>query len=79
MKRFFLSLIYAIMLLPGLISVAMMLLFLPGFIHNFEALSWAWRDWGLLVVLLLLWATCFVISWSGWRLLRRLYANAERY
>lgn len=79
MKRFLLSLLYMLMLLPGLISIAMILWCLPGFIANFEPLSWAWSDWGLMVELLLLWIACFVISWSGWRLLKRLYATADRY
>jgi hypothetical protein len=75
MKRFLLSLIYMLMLLPGFISALMMLFYaaqyIGGALPTDSTVSW-WQ-------ILLLWTACFAISWSGWRLLKRLYANADRY
>jgi hypothetical protein len=80
MKRFTLSLIYMLMLLPGLVSVAMMLFYAAryfgGDLPGANALQGGTVSWWQMLVL---WIACFVISGSGWRLLRRLYANADRY
>lgn len=80
MKRFLLSLIYMLMLLPGLISMAMILFYAAryfgGDLQAANAVAGGTVSWWQL---LLLWIVCFVISWSGWRLLKRLYANADRY
>ncbi len=75
MKRFLLSLLYMLMLLPGLISIMMIVFhaaqYIGGDLQEGSTVSW-WQ-------LLLLWIVCFVISWFGWRLLKQLYANADRY
>ncbi len=80
MKRFMLAVLYMLMLVPGFISAAMILLYLPGLVSGgFGTQSPTWNDAGLLLLTLLGWTASFVISWSGWRLLRQLYANADRY
>ncbi len=80
MKRFLISLLYMLMLLPGLISIAMILFYAAryfgGDLQTNDALTDGTVSWWQL---LLLWIACFAISWSGWRLLKRLYANADRY
>lgn len=80
MKRFSLSFLYMLMLLPGLISIAMMLFYIAryfgGDLQAANELTGGTISWWQL---LLLWLACFVISWSGWRLLKRLYAKADRY
>lgn len=80
MKRFLLAVFYMLLLVPGFISAAMILLYLPGlFSGRFGSQTPPWNDAGSLALTLLGWSAAFVISWSGWRLLRQLYASADRY
>ena len=80
MKRFLLAALYMFMLVPGFISAAMILLYLPGlFSGQFGSQALTWDNGGSMALTLLGWSAAFVISWSGWRLLRQLYASADRH
>ncbi len=79
MKRFLLGLLGMVMLLPGLWSVATLLLFIVGYLGGHIQAPLEDGAVNPLLQMSLLWAAGFAIGWSGWRLLRRLYANAARY
>jgi hypothetical protein len=79
MKRFLLGLLGMLMLLPGLWSVATMLLFLPGYFGGHIPKPAEMGAMEPLTQMSILWAGGFAISWAGWLLLRRLSANAPRY
>ena len=79
MKRVLLGLLGMLMLVPGLWSVATMLLFLPGYFGGQTPKPAEEGAMEPLLQMSILWAASFAISWAGWLLLRRLSANTPRY
>ncbi len=79
MKRFLLGLLGMLMLLPGLWSVATMLLFIPGYFGGHAPEPAEEGAMEPLLQMSMLWAASFAISGAGWLLLRRLSASAPRY
>ena len=71
MKRFFLASLGVFLLLPGLCSVATMLITAPWTIESFiRPEKYPNMDASAMIFWPLLWGVCFLISWGGWRLLR---------